>query len=90
MYFVGLTPNISYFTKKIIYGGTMGRRELEWISQHQEEMEGYSGMWIAVWEDEIISVGKTAKEVLEKAREKGIDKPHLTILPRKDEGMYVL
>jgi hypothetical protein len=47
-------------------------------------------MWIAVWEDKIISVGKTANEVLESARKKGIDKPHLTILPRKDEGMYVL
>lgn len=68
----------------------MGRKELEWISQHQREMEKYSGMWIAVWEDKIVSVGKTAIEVLESAKVKGIDKPHLTILPRKDEGLYIL
>ncbi len=68
----------------------MGRKELEWISKHQSEIEKYSGMWIAVWEDKIISVGKTANEVLESAKKRGIDKPHLTILPRKDEGMYVL
>jgi hypothetical protein len=68
----------------------MGRKELEWISQHQIEMEKYSGMWIAVWEDKIVSVGKTAKEVFDNAKGKGIDKPHLTILPRKDEGLYIL
>ncbi len=68
----------------------MGRRELEWISRHQKEIKKYSGLWIAVWEDKIISIGKTAKEVLERARQKGIDNPHLTILPRKDEGMYIL
>jgi hypothetical protein len=68
----------------------MGRKELEWISLHQKEVEKYSGMWIAVWEDKIVSVGRTAKEVLEDSKRKGIDKPHLTILPRKDEGMYVL
>jgi hypothetical protein len=68
----------------------MGRKELEWISLHQEEIERYGGMWIAVWEDKLISVGKTAKEVLETSKKKGIDKPHITILPRKDEGTYVL
>jgi hypothetical protein len=68
----------------------MGRKELEWISQHQKEIEKYSGMWIAVWEDKIISVGKTANEVLKVAKEKGVKEPHLTIIPRKDEGMYVL
>ncbi len=68
----------------------MGRKELAWVSQHQEDVEKYSGMWIAIWEDKIISVGKTAKEVLQMARERGINAPHLTIVPRRDEGMYVL
>ena len=68
----------------------MGRNELEWISQHQKEIEKYSGMWGAIWEDKIISVGKTANEALKASREKGINKPHLTIIPRKNEGMYVL
>ena len=68
----------------------MGRNELEWISQHQKEIEKYSWMWVAIWEDKIISVGKTANEALKASREKGIKKPHLTIIPRKDEGMYVL
>lgn len=68
----------------------MGRRELEWISQHQDEIKEYSGMWIAVWKDKIISVGHTAKEVLDNSRKKGIEKPHLAILPRNDEGMYIL
>jgi hypothetical protein len=47
-------------------------------------------MWVVIWEDKIISVGKTANEVLKASREKGIKKPHLTIIPRKDEGTYVL
>ena len=68
----------------------MGIKELRWMSQHQKEIEKHSGMWIAVWEDRIISVGRTAKEVLEESQKKGVKTPHVTIVPRRDEGTYVL
>ena len=68
----------------------MGKRELEWISGHQNELEVYGGKWIAVCDNEIVGVGKTAKEAFEQGKEKGFHKVHLTMVMRKDEGTYVL
>ncbi len=68
----------------------MGRQDMDWISEHQEELEVYSGKWIAVYNNEIIGVGKTAKEALQQGKKKGFSKAHLTMVMRKDEGMYVL
>jgi len=68
----------------------MGRQDMEWISEHQKELEVYRGKWIAVCSNELVGVGKTAKEALEQGKKKGLHKPHLTMVMRKDEGMYVL
>jgi len=68
----------------------MGRQDMEWISEHQKELEVYSGKWIAVCCNELVGVGKTAKEALQQGKKKGFHKPHLTMVMRKDEGMYVL
>ena len=68
----------------------MGRQDMEWISKHQKEIEVYGEKWIAVYNNEIVGVGNTAKEALQQGKEKGFHKPHLTIVMRKDEGMYVL
>ena len=68
----------------------MGRQDMEWISEHQKELEVYRGKWIAVCSNELVGVGKTAKEALEQGKQKGFRKVHLTMLMRKDEGMYVL
>ena len=43
----------------------MGRQDMEWISKHQKEIEVYGGKWIAVCNNEIVGVGKTAKEALQ-------------------------
>jgi len=68
----------------------MGRQDMEWISKHQKELEVYRGKWIAVCNNEIVGVGKTAKEALQQGKKRGFHKPHLTMVMRKDEGMYVL
>jgi len=68
----------------------MGRQDMEWIAKHQKEIDVHSGKWIAVCNDEIVGIGKTAKDALQQSKEKGFHKPHLTMVMRKDEGMYVL
>ena len=52
---------------------------LDW----SEIAKKYKGSWIALKEDEqtVIASGSTAKEVLEKARNKGYPKPILTRIP---------
>jgi hypothetical protein len=68
----------------------MGRQEMEWISEHPKEVEMHAGKWIAVTGNKVVGVGKTAKEALEQGKEKGFHRVHLTMVMRKDEGMYVL
>ncbi len=70
----------------------MGKEELEWLSEHQEELERYSGKWIALEAEKgILAWGESVKEVLEAARRKHkIKSPTVFLVPRKDEGAYIL
>ena len=45
----------------------------------------YKGLWVALMDDEVtvITSGKTAKKVWEKAQKKGFQKPILTRMPTK-------
>lgn len=54
-------------------------------------LEPYSNQWVALSEDEkrVVAAGKTVKEALEKAKEKGEDSPILTKVPT-EYGNYVL
>ena len=47
-------------------------RESEWLKQNRAE---YVGSWIALEGDQLITKGRTAKEVFAKARQQGIDRP---------------
>lgn len=67
-------------------------QELEWLSSHPKEVEKYSGKWIAVKEDGIVSSGDSVSEVEETLKEKGVtwDEVMLMKVPRKDEEMSIL
>ena len=45
----------------------------------------YKGLWVAMKKDQVtvITSGKTAKEVLQKARDKGISRPILFKVPTR-------
>lgn len=45
--------------------------------------KNYKGLWVALAQDEItvLASGKTAKEVWDKAKESGYEKPILTKMP---------
>jgi len=69
----------------------MKEKELNWISKHFEELEGYSGKWVAIVEDQIVATGDSVKEVMEIVKQKGIKElPLVTLIPSKDEETYVL
>lgn len=65
-------------------------QELNWASNHQDELEPYAGKWVAILGEVIVGVGNTAQEALEIARQKSAKTPFLIKVPRKDEGLYVL
>lgn len=69
----------------------MKEKELNWISTHFEELEGYSGKWVAIVEDQVVAIGDSVKEVMEIVTKKKIKEPPLvTLIPSKDEETYVL
>lgn len=54
---------------------------IDWTNIYRK----YKGLWVALKSDEktVVASGKTAKEVWDKAREKGFQKPILTRMPSK-------
>ena len=54
-------------------------------------LKPYHNEWVALSNDEkrVVSSGKTLKKALKEAREKGIDNPIMTKVP-KEYGNYVL
>lgn len=52
---------------------------IDWTKIYQK----YKGLWVALQDDEqtVIASGKTAKEVWDKAQNKGYKKPILTRMP---------
>ncbi len=70
----------------------MGKKELEWLSEHESDLESHSGKWIAFTAEEgILASGETVKQVMEEARRKHkVESPTVFLVPRKDEEAYVL
>lgn len=65
--------------------------ELEWLSSHPEEVEKYSGKWVAVTDKDIVASGDSVSEVEAVLKKKGIawDEVMLMKVPRKDEELLV-
>jgi hypothetical protein len=56
-----------------------------------KKLRGYSSEWVALEPktSKVVAAGKTPKNVIEKARKKGVESPVLTKVP-KDYGTYIL
>lgn len=57
-------------------------RELRWIEEHRSE---YSGQWVAVRGDRLLSNGTDGRQVYEAARAAGDERPFVTRVGPADE-----
>ena len=66
--------------------------ELEWLSSHPEQIEKYSGKWIAVTNKGVVASADSASEVesLLKKKDISLDGVMVMKVPRKDEEMSIL
>ena len=65
--------------------------ELVWLSNNCEEVNKYSGKWIAILKGKILASGDTVMVVMEAVKKMQIpDLPLITKVPRKEEELYVL
>ncbi|OGX07128.1 MAG: hypothetical protein A2Z88_00105 [Omnitrophica WOR_2 bacterium GWA2_47_8] len=58
-------------------------QELDWLSSHSEEVEKYSGKWVAVTPQGIVAFGDSADEVESKLKKKGLTWDDVYCSPRK-------
>lgn len=67
-------------------------QELEWMSSHPKDVEGYSGKWVAVTNNGIVASGDSLSEVSAILKEKGIKLDDVMVMkvPRKDEELSIL
>lgn len=65
--------------------------ELLWLEENRRELvERYSGEWIVLEGERVLSHGLDAASVLNDARLRGISLPLLIRIPSKDEGRLAL
>lgn len=58
--------------------------ELKWLEQHSRELRGLAGHWVAINGNELISHGRRPMEVLEAARQRGVDRPLMFHVPEAE------
>lgn len=65
--------------------------EHSWVRNHTDEVEKFSGKWIAVWNEQIIAGDDDLEVVAKEAKQKYKDsKPLFIKVPREDEEVYIL
>lgn len=68
--------------------GTYRSVELDWLGQHQAELEAcYAGEWLAIDGPALVAHATTLEEVVRLARERGHLHPLITAAPDKDEAV---
>ena len=54
-------------------------------------LDKYAGQWVAFRNREVVGNNQNLKELMEAMRKRGIDKEvSVFLVPRKDEGPYIL
>ena len=67
----------------------MREKEIQWLRDHQDQVERLQGKWIAVEGDILIAAGDTFNAVYETAKEKGVEIPFLFLVPPKEDVVFV-
>ena len=62
----------------------------QWLVRHSEELDKYSGKWVAVGENRLLGVAKMLKVLMQKPEVKKVKSPLFTMIPRPDESPSIL
>ena len=67
----------------------MRERELQWLKDHQDQLERLQGRWVAIEGDKLISDGESFEVVYRAAKENGIEMPFIFLVPPKEDVVLV-
>ena len=60
-------------------------------TRHTPNLAAYAGKWIVLSNSHVVASGLSLREAMQKVSAKGkVLKPSVFLVPRKDEGPYVL
>lgn len=61
-----------------------------WLTKHGEELDKYSGKWIAIDQARLIGVADKLKELRERPEVKNAKHPAFFLVPRPEEAISIL
>ena len=71
---------------------TFKAEEMRWFEQNEAYLEEhYPGMYLAIDGSRLVAIGASMREVAEKARQEGVEKPLLTGVKAKEyQGIHLI
>jgi len=75
-FFGGVVPGTHVTTFRKVHGPGKGReRELCWLREHRNELQGLAGQWVVIEGQALVASGPDPVEVVREARRKGVRVP---------------
>lgn len=54
-------------------------------------LDKYAGKWVAFWDGKVVAHKRNLKRLMREVKKlKGVKKPSVLLVPKKDEGPYVI
>jgi len=73
-----------------VYRGVLMReKEIQWLRDHQDQVERLQGKWIAVEGETLVAEGDSFEAVYNATKEKGVEIPFLFLVPPKEDVVFV-
>ena len=60
-----------------------------WLTTHGEELEKYSGKWIAIYQAKLIAFADTLQELSKKSEVKSAEHPLFFLVPEEGDVLYI-
>ena len=68
----------------------MDNENHNWLAKHGEELDKYSGKWVAIDQSKLIAHADSLKELSTKSEVKSAKHPLFFLVPRPEEEMSIL
>jgi len=63
--------------------------EMNWLATHKDVADQYGGQWIVLEKDELVANDTEYQKARETATQRGIKRPFIIFIPRKDTGAFM-
>lgn len=61
------------------------------LQKQNQDLDKYAGKWVAVIDDQVIDSSENFNELIQKISQRKLgEQPAVFLVPRKDEGPYIL